>query len=243
MNETTDVKETPKTLELKTKEYVGWGIYSFADYETAKAARESAEEIREASDVFMQLVYNITSADPAQVPNKKKALLSLMGEFGKIIADPTDDTMKKEVTTETGFVRSDYLINFSDSPENWKYLVVKESGKVDFDLLSLAVDLMKKEFLPTVGSDETIQAIGRVTELCQGLGVDADQFLTDGVSVPPVFLWKEANKPMRFMLIYSNNALDSDPVEPNLFKAMSHKAFADLANEGFLPMPEAWALS
>ena len=41
-------------------------------------------------------------------------------------------------------------------------------------------------------------------------------------------------------MFYSNNTLDGDPIEPNLFKAMSHYAFAELANSGVLPMPEAW---
>lgn len=242
-----EVKEVPQKpfLELKTKEYVDWGITSFAAYDAAKAAKEMTHEVMELSDTFMNLVYNITYASNDVVPDKKKELLKLIDEFTvRLSGDLEDDDGLKKKEGRKKFSRSDYLLNTSDNPDDWSILLVKESGKFDLDQVTLAVDLLQKEFLPSMTGSDLISAQGRLRSIYTNLGVVAEQQPDFVKDLPSFFLWKEKNEtdttPLRWMMIYSNNAMDQDQVEPNLFKEKSHKAFAELANSGCIPMPEAW---
>lgn len=238
MNDTTTEKP-PVLDELKTKEYVSWGVTSFAAFDAEKLAREQAEHVMSLSDTFMQLVYNVTYSD--QIADKKSAMMDLIEEFSTRLSNPSDeeDMVKKEGRKK--FSRSDYLINTSENPDDWKYLVVKQSGKPDLDALNLAVDSLQKELLSEMSGMELVGVQARTKELYKGLGVVAEQQPDFVQTLPNLFLWKEQGEaPMRWMMFYSNNSMDRDPVEPNLFKARSHKAFAELANSGVLPMPEAW---
>lgn len=236
--------ETKKpVLELKTKEYVPYGVTTFADFDSSKAAQEAAREVMNLSDTFMQLLYNITYSD--SITDKPAALMGLIAEFSarltkESVAQGTDDLKKKEGRKK--FERSDYLVNTSNDPADWKYLVVKESGKVDLEALDLAVDLLQKELLPEVSGSDYLALQSRVKNLYESLGVVAEKQPDFTKTLPNLFLWKEkeTGKPMRWMMIYSNNAMDRDSVEPNLFKEQSHTAFVTLANAGVLPMPEAW---
>lgn len=246
IEQTVESNELPlPTLELKTKEWVEWGITTFAEFDAAKAAKQKAYAVTSLSDTFMGLMYNITHN--SEVANKHKAMLQVIGEFTDRLNQSLDGDVGEVKTKETGvsasgFSSKDYLVNQSSDPTQWKYPLVKESGKYDLDAVNLAVDLLQKEYLSTVGGSELMLLKSRLSEVYGSLGVVAEQqpnFVND---LPPLFLWKEMGKNdvMRWMMIYSNNALDRDQVEPNLFKEKSHKAFAELANAGILPMPEAW---
>lgn len=231
-------------LELKTKEYVDYGITSFAQFDAAKEAKEAANEVMSLSDTFMNLVYNITYSNPDAVPNKKQALMSVLDEFTQRLSGDGmgENGIKREGRKK--YLRSDYLLNQSDNSDAWQWLLVKQSGKFDLDQVNLAVDLLQKELLPNMNGSDLLVAKARLRSIYNDLGVVAEQQPNFVKELPSLFLWKESGEggtaPLRWMMIYSNNSLDQDVTEPNLFKERSHKAFAELANAGVLPMPEAW---
>jgi hypothetical protein len=84
--------------DLETKEYVPSGILSWGDWEAYQKASDAAEEIQEATSVFMQLVYNNLWC--GEVMDKRKALVSLVNDYAlhldpkaatKEVAEPEDE--------------------------------------------------------------------------------------------------------------------------------------------------------
>ena len=77
--------EVKELEELKTKHYgyyeyyVPWGITSFADLDSWRAAQETAHEVRMDSDAFISMVDNILTN--TEIPNKMKAVKALADEY------------------------------------------------------------------------------------------------------------------------------------------------------------------
>lgn len=249
----TDTKQIDESkLPMLNREYVEFGIYTFADHEAACLAKESAEHFSDLSSTFMNLVYNIVYS---ALDNKQAALLHVIDEFTRKLSadskvvksgDPAAiEALDRESVSpfvredNQGYVREDFLINESEDTAQWKYLLVRESGTFDVDVVNAVVAELKNDLSVTGSKLLTYQS--RLRSIYEGLGVVAEQQPDFVRELPSMFLWREStDKPLRFMLAYSNNSLDSDTKEPVLFMRECHLAFAELANAGFLPMPEAW---
>lgn len=90
--EDTSHKEASESVRetLKTKAYVPSPVMNFKDWDSYRAASEAADEVREETSIFMQLVYNNLWCE--DVTDKRKALVSLVNEYAQRI----DPTTKKE---------------------------------------------------------------------------------------------------------------------------------------------------
>ena len=86
----------PIEEEVHEKEYVPYGVFSFADLEAARVAEEAVEEIHDITEDYVGLVNNILYN--AEIADKPSAIKALTDEFSACINSP--ETEDKETCTD-----------------------------------------------------------------------------------------------------------------------------------------------
>lgn len=237
---------------------------SFAELDAYELAKETAEEMSDATEQFGMLASNIMVSP--DIEDKAMALQNLAKEFSARIKQPAG--MQKEVKAvwDTAYVNNlpDSAFLFVESgdkdeegktkPRSLRHFPYKDaSGKVDLPHLRNAIARIPQSNAPGLSADKKTALQERARKLLDAEQKEDESWfekLVDKVKAylspkpvkrfKPFSVWenKETGQ-WSWLAVYSNNIRDQDN-PPEIIASKSHQRFVEMVDKGVAPLPELW---
>lgn len=244
------------------------GAMSLKDLLAAEAAHEAAEEVRELTGMFHQVVDNIMASDSQE---KDALLINVAGEFAEMArqaAQKTKPGNPMAVEAKEGWKpeqmaadpgekedKAKWTVAYKNNLPDSAFLFVESGGEKDDQGKTVPRSLRHLPYKDAEGNVALPQlrnAISRLGQSNTGT-TGGDKWLTEAVrkrlmvkaqgileaqSKKELFIWKEGGV-YHWIAAYSNNRRDNDN-PPEIIASKSHKAFDDALGRREFPMPELW---
>lgn len=239
---------------------------SFAELDAYELAKETAEEMSDATEQFGMLAQNIMNSE--MVEDKAAALQALAKEFSARIKQPVGMQKESKATWDTAYVNNlpDSSFFFIEGggkkddtgktvPRSLRRLPYKdESGKVDLPHLRNAIARIPQTEAEGLTPEKKTALQERAKKLLEAEQKEDESWfekLVDKVKAvlspqkpvkrfKPFSVWQnKENGQWNWLAVYSNNIRDQDN-PPEIIAGKSHQRFVEMVDKGIAPLPELW---